>query len=317
MKQVKKKETIELRSYKLSRDFPVLLLNGEKWRISDIPSDILHFHNCTEIGLCCSDQGILVRKFEKHAFQEGDVTFISSGVAHTTYSQKNTQSKWCYLFVDLEELLLPYFSCILSECSATRALDKINEDFFKIVSDKKNQYYHQLVKMMIMVLEEEKPNYETVFRSLMLAFVMSMMNEADSEPIHDESDMTSRLRIEPAISYIHQNYQNSHLSIEKLSSLCNLSLTHFRRLFQVSMNATPLNYVNLIRVKEAKKLLTTTNDTVLSIAEEVGFHSVSSLNRQFLKKTNMTPSDWRKKKGSVSESHLIEYNGWLEPPQHL
>ncbi len=44
----------EYRNYYLPVDFPLLLLTGEHWKISDIPSSRLHFHNCLEIGVCHS-----------------------------------------------------------------------------------------------------------------------------------------------------------------------------------------------------------------------------------------------------------------------
>ena len=54
-----KNTVIEYRDYNLPTYFPILLLTGEVWRISDIPSQRLHFHNCFEIGLCESDGGFM------------------------------------------------------------------------------------------------------------------------------------------------------------------------------------------------------------------------------------------------------------------
>ena len=42
----------EFRNYPLRVEFPILLLTGNQWWISDVPSANLHFHNCLEIGLC-------------------------------------------------------------------------------------------------------------------------------------------------------------------------------------------------------------------------------------------------------------------------
>lgn len=50
-----KRAVTEYRSYYLPTHFPVLLLSGDYWKISDIPSGSLHFHNCLEIGICHSD----------------------------------------------------------------------------------------------------------------------------------------------------------------------------------------------------------------------------------------------------------------------
>lgn len=72
----KKKPVIEYRHYSLPIQFPVLLLSGERWKISDIKSEHLHFHNHLEIGICYSDSGIMEIKGESVPFSAGDVTFL-------------------------------------------------------------------------------------------------------------------------------------------------------------------------------------------------------------------------------------------------
>lgn len=63
-----KKPVIEYRHYSLPIDFPVLLLSGDRWRISDIKSEHLHFHNHMEIGICYSDGGIMEIKGNLYLF---------------------------------------------------------------------------------------------------------------------------------------------------------------------------------------------------------------------------------------------------------
>ena len=81
-----KRAVTEYRSYYLPTHFPVLLLSGDYWKISDIPSGSLHFHNCLEIGICHSDSGTLEINGEKQTFHAGDVTVLPRNVPHTTYS---------------------------------------------------------------------------------------------------------------------------------------------------------------------------------------------------------------------------------------
>ncbi len=69
---------IEYRNYELPADFPIQMLSGENWRISDVPSGVLHFHNCLEIGLCESDGGFLgfqsLSSFNRHFLAEMGTT---------------------------------------------------------------------------------------------------------------------------------------------------------------------------------------------------------------------------------------------------
>ncbi|MFQ9620230.1 MAG: AraC family ligand binding domain-containing protein [Waltera sp.] len=87
-----KRAVTEYRSYYLPTHFPVLLLSGDYWKISDIPSGSLHFHNCLEIGICHSDSGTLEINGEKQTFHAGDVTVLPRNVPHTTYSAPGTKA---------------------------------------------------------------------------------------------------------------------------------------------------------------------------------------------------------------------------------
>ena len=97
----------EFRNYPLRVEFPILLLTGNQWWISDVPSANLHFHNCLEIGLCHEGEGTLIIQKESRHFSAGDITIIARNIPHTTYSAPGTQSLWTYLLVDPQELLDP------------------------------------------------------------------------------------------------------------------------------------------------------------------------------------------------------------------
>lgn len=63
------KTVIEYRSYEFPPHFPLRVIAGEEWRISDVPSGVLHFHNCLEIGICESDSGKMKLFREGCSFQ--------------------------------------------------------------------------------------------------------------------------------------------------------------------------------------------------------------------------------------------------------
>ena len=81
----------EFRNYPLRVEFPILLLTGNQWWISDVPSANLHFHNCLEIGLCHEGEGTLIIQKESRHFSAGDITIIARNIPHTTYSAPGTQ----------------------------------------------------------------------------------------------------------------------------------------------------------------------------------------------------------------------------------
>ena len=83
-------------------------------------------------------------------------------------------------------------------------------------------------------------------------------------------------------------------SIEYLADLCHWSPTHFRRVFHDIMGTSPLDYVNNTRILKSCILLRSTEHSILDISEMVGFHSVSSFNRYFIKLMQMSPREYRK-----------------------
>ena len=106
-------------------------------------------------------------------------------------------------------------------------------------------------------------------------------------------------------------------TIEYLADLCHWSPTHFRRVFHDIMGTSPLDFVNSTRISKACDLLRSTEESVLDISETVGFHSVSSFNRYFLKIMQISPREYRKQilksdKRSENQS-ILEYAGWLYP----
>ena len=88
------KNIIEYRIYELQPDMPFMCLSGEEWRISDVMSDRLHFHNCLEIGFCLSDSGLL--GFESgvtYPVKAGDIFLIRRFLPHTTCSAPGCRSR--------------------------------------------------------------------------------------------------------------------------------------------------------------------------------------------------------------------------------
>jgi AraC family transcriptional regulator of adaptative response / methylphosphotriester-DNA alkyltransferase methyltransferase len=69
-------------------------------------------------------------------------------------------------------------------------------------------------------------------------------------------------------------------------------------IFKEYYNVTPKKYYDNQRLEEAKKKLTTANDTIVDIAYSVGFRSLSAFYAFFRKNTNSPPSKYRKEKNN-------------------
>ena len=305
---------IEYRDYDLPADFPVILLTGEIWRISDIRSNRLHFHNCLELGLCETDSGIMEFSENVKSFNSGDMTFVGSNIVHTTYSTPGTASKWSYVFVDLESLLAPYFpvSLFLDE----ETLSDMTHNFYTILPTEKYPVMVETLRMIIRELEEKKKNYQISVRGLFLSLlvhIMQIYNSGEiSEAKQNQPSQDKRLAIAPALEYIHSNFMHD-FTIEELAAMCGMSMTHFRRRFLALMGTNPLDYLNAYRISRASMLLRSTDQPVLTISEEVGFGSISSFNRHFSQIMGVSPLKWRQQMSFIKNKSVFKYTGWMVP----
>lgn len=311
----------EYRNYYLPPHFPILLLTGEHWKISDVPSERLHFHNCLEIGICHSDGGYIDLYGERFPFQAGDITIIPRNVPHTTYSNPGSASQWSYLFIDPKELFrhsLP---------STWRNYD-LPPYFFKnfkyILHEEQYPTVHQLLTVVLKELKEERLGYQFSAKGLLLSAYIEIyrIQSQETEEGGDDSDngfsdsTASPLSIAPALDYIENNYMRQ-FSIEFLADLCHWSPTHFRRIFNSIMRISPLSYVNNTRIQKSCSLLCSTEESILSISEAVGFQSVSSYNRYFIRLMQQSPREYRRRMLQSNKQaqgmSIMEYSGWMYP----
>jgi AraC family transcriptional activator of mtrCDE len=297
---------VEYRNYDLPAHCPIFVLQGENWKISDIPSGVLHFHNCVEIGICESDSGILAFPNVQIPFRMGDVTFISGDVPHTTWSDRGTASKWSYLFVDPDELLRPFFP--IDKLPNSQLFKKLLYGNYRVIRQKDDERAVPLVKAMIEEMTGKALNYEISVRGLFLAFMTNLMRSS----AHSSSRSPGTISVAPALNYINSHF-NEDFTIDMLADQCGMSPSHFRSVFRKTVGTGALEYLNHTRILKACSLLCMTNYSVLTISEMVGFRTLSSFNRHFME-IGVAPTKWRKSMGGGRDISILKYSGWLTPP---
>lgn len=309
----RKKFVIEYRHYNLPSDFPVLVLTGERWRISDLKSGRLHFHNCLEIGICRTDSGIMEFEGSELAFREGDITCVPRHLPHTTYSTAGTASLWSYLFVDPAELFRDFYPAPAEDLEF---FTEIAQDFHLIMNRADYPKVNFLTETIIEEMVEKKCNYQASVRGLFLSLYIELLRIQNLTGTKNGAALSSDspLIIAPALAYIDKNYMQP-ITIGELAELCFISETQFRRVFHSIMNTSPLDYLNSTRIYKACGLMRSTDASILLISEQVGFHSISSFNRCFSKFMETAPRTWRKqmqKSRPVSGKQTIEeFSGWV------
>ncbi len=83
------------------------------------------------------------------------------------------------------------------------------------------------------------------------------------------------------------------ISIEQLAQEAGISATQLRRQFQKWFGTSPREYLNRIRLEEARQLLESSELTAQEIAERIGFLSLSHFNRAYKAVFGVPPARYR------------------------
>ncbi len=104
-------------------------------------------------------------------------------------------------------------------------------------------------------------------------------------------------------SWIAANYAASN-PVQRMIERSGLKPRTFARRFRAATGHQPIDYVQALRVEEAKQILETEELAIDEIAEAVGYDDPASFRRLFKRKAGLTPAAYRKKFAGLVASGL-------------
>lgn len=132
-----------------------------------------------------------------------------------------------------------------------------------------------------------------VARSLAKAFVIDIgrQNQAAYANIH-----ARRYHQDDTVLAI-QDWLDAHLSesisLDALAERFHLTPRTFKRRFRAATGESPLQYLQTLRVEQARKLLEQPHLRLDQLTSQVGYEDVSSFSRLFRRRTGMSPGAYR------------------------
>lgn len=309
----KKRDKLELRFYEIPQGESVLALYGEQWIGTYGHNDIcMHFHNLLEIGYCHHGRGLLVLDDKEHVYEGGMVSAIPSHFPHITVSED--VDSWEFLFLDPEELVRELFpGDPRAQAEALRAVNKRADLFLA----EEQPEFAAAVRKLLREARQKKPYCRETMPRLaqlcLLELARIQGERAAEETRGTPPDSASLNQILPALRFIDEHFAGPIRAAE-LAGRCGLSEPQFRRIFEDHINMTPMDYLNLIRIQKACKLMRKSDVSMEIIAAECGFPSISTFTRNFRKFLDTTPYQWKQSREnfphSLTEFQISAQKGW-------
>ena len=92
-------------------------------------------------------------------------------------------------------------------------------------------------------------------------------------------------------------YREEELNLTELATRIGISNHQLSEYLNQELKVSFFQLIHKYRIEEAKsRLVTHPDETILSIAYQVGYQSKSSFNDIFKKETGLTPTEFRKKR---------------------
>lgn len=307
----KKKKRIEYRYYDMPSGNYVLPLLGDGWILEygEGIREVLHFHNYLEIGYCYWGDGELIIEDRIYPYGGEMFTIIPANIPHTTNSKAGHKCKWEFLFIDIEGFIRNEMN--LDPLWQSRVISTINKrGTLKTVENHGNMA--QIVQNIIRECREEDIFYKESVKGYLYAFVIECMRIADER---EKSRHTKKVTeyVKNALEFIEENYAEQ-ITMEEIANAAGLSESHFRRVFEETMNMKPLDYVNMVRIDKACILLAKEAISMEELSYRVGFRNQSTFNRNFKRLMGISPQQWKKtskgKEGNLKNYNISVLKGW-------
>jgi AraC-like DNA-binding protein len=211
----------------------------------------------------------------RYVVEEGDVLFIASGMYRQGEAVNDLPHAKYSIRFSGDSLLL-----FFPELSGRAVLFK---------PDGLHAYLRQIYTQMYSIWRKKEPYYKPQCESMLLDVAVRLHREQGTRK---QSGKQARL-MQQVRDYIMEHYCYP-LTIEELSRLAKLSESYLITSFRKYYGTAPIEYMHRLRISKAEEWLLSTDDTMETISQELGYCDSAHFNRMFKKWVGMPPSLYRK-----------------------
>lgn len=109
-------------------------------------------------------------------------------------------------------------------------------------------------------------------------------------------DQSNEEEIVSLVKQVMEREYRNGLTLEQLALQVGVSKYHLQRLFKVTTEISPSEYMTKLRMDEAMLRLKTTEETITEIAHGIGYKSSAHFSSVFRHHIGCTPSEYRKRR---------------------
>lgn len=235
-----------------------------------------HLHDNYEILYVVTGNRNMFIGNKTYEMKGGDMIIIPPNNLHKSFN--NICGSEIYsLYIVPDEKITHIIESSFEVMLLSTPSDYINNRFVHIAQEFKNR----------------KIGYETIIKAYSSEILITLIRKMkDFTFLYEKNNLISPRTLE-IVKYINLNF---HLDINlcSLGKLFNISTGHLCRTYSRETGFNLIDYINHVRIVNAKRLLLTTTLKISKISEQCGFGSLTNFGRVFKRITDISPGNYRK-----------------------
>ncbi len=257
---------------------------------------MFHLHNEVEILMVLKGSVIVAIGPEKYELFENDFIVINRNEVHS--SSKTDEENIC-LAIEINSSIMdrfyPEFNKVIFDCKSFE-----HEEDKKQVTDKIR--YH--IASIVWEINKKETGFQFDIWIHAIQIAKELLVNFKSEELIKQDNINNEdrtKRIKRIINFIDDNIEDG-VTLDDIAQNEGKNSYYISHFIKDCIGITFQEYKNYKRLDKAEKLLLITNDKITDIALSCGFPSSKSFNNIFLKYFSYTPTEFRKRKPSITQS---------------
>lgn len=220
----------------------------------------------------------------------GNLVLLGKNEVHKTGSIDNTPHTRIVVNFNSE-----YIQSVIDGLGGLDLLSFFDEGIKVLpISMKVQGRVQDLLTRMLDAHAQKDPYSQALCRILLAELLLCLRGcVAEQKAKQENAPIISNKTIDTISSYIAQNYRSS-LTLPEIAARFYISPYYLSRLFKKTTNLSLVEYINSVRIREARKLLETTKLKVAEIAHQTGFATAAHFSRIFKQGTGLSPQQYRR-----------------------
>lgn len=242
------------------------------------PNYQVHLHEDIELLYVVNGKGTIICDGVRYSVANGDLFLIFPNQVH--HHTEYIDGDYILLIIKPSQLL-SYTNIFFD-----------TEPNYPILNIKEGKDDNILFLLKTALYEYNRDGYSTIIEGYITTMFGKLLPHFEIK-----KKGVSQSKVMQILNFCSKNYKEP-LTVDDVANALSISRSTVSHTFSGQLKIGFCNYINMLRLVDAREFLRKTDMSITEIAQSVGFETIRTFNRAFLKERGISPSQYRKNQKS-------------------